>query len=202
MDCGPSPGSQHQRNRILHGTLQEQLRPVRFAELQSIDPIHAAPEGRKQLVSLPREDIPLRAGQEHRDAISFHILKHKQKTLEDLLYLAERCLFVIKRVEQPEDHRRVRMNVFEENGETAGDRLLHLITGEPPRDEDQVEKLFRVQVPFPREARQQMNIKLIAAIHHSDRLPLCHRGGCHPERQLENQVIAVQQVDLPRRCNK
>ena len=81
-------------------------------------------------------------------------------------------------------------------------RLLHLIAGEPTRDENALQQVVCVQSPLTRKSRDQVHVKLVAPIDDGDGVSVrqCVRG--HRERKLEKHTVAVEQTGLSRRAGE
>ncbi len=164
--------------------------------------IHVPLERGKQLPTLLRQDIPLGPGDQNGDAVGFQLLHPAQKSLEHLLHFAGGCLLVVERVQQSEDHCRVRSDGFQKRGQPVTDGLFHLIASESARDEDLVEEFLGINAMLLSETSKRMDIESVAAVHHGNGGAARHRVSGNTEREREDQLVAIEQIHLPRRLNE
>jgi len=66
----------------------------------------------------------------------FSFSEREQNTLQACLYFKQRCLIIVKRIEQTKDNGNGCMTALEKRGKTFCNRGLHLITGKGTRDKN------------------------------------------------------------------
>lgn len=77
-------------------------------------------------------------------------------------------LIVVERIEQAKHHRRAGTDPLQEVRQPVRHRLFYLVAGETTRHENLLQELVRIEPATACELRQQMDVELVAAIHHRD----------------------------------
>ena len=111
-----------------------------------------------------------------------------------MIDLSERRLLIVECIEQAEDNSGARTDTPQHRQQAVGDGSFHLITREPARNEDPVEKYPGGDVPPARELRDGMRVKPVTAVHNGNGHIACQRLRYNAKRHSENQWITVEKT--------
>jgi hypothetical protein len=152
-----------------------------FTYLKSILLVGARFERAKKLVALLGQNRPLERSNKDRDAISFHLMKFFQNSLQALVHFPKLRLLIVERIEQAEDHRCFRFHPMEEFRKSPRDGCLHLVARESAGDVNMIEERLRVGVLLAEDSGKIVGIKSVGAIDDGKGLMTAEDFRCNKE---------------------
>ena len=170
-----------------------------FVELQAIHIVHRSGEGGEEAVALFRKDGAVEAGDEDRDTVVLHGMKSGEHTVEDMPDFAHGSLFVVQRIEQPQNDRGMGIDGLQERWKQVRDRLLHLIAGEAAGDMDPAQQTVGVLLCNAGGFNESMHVEPVAAVGNGNRHSVAQNGRCNGMGKLEDRLRSVQEIQLSRR---
>ena len=135
-----------------------------LADMKMKDLVRSPLKLGQEHVSLLGEDVPLLARQEDRDLVLPEDRELLLEPREDMPGLPQGSLLVVERVEEAEDERLGRPDGLEKRQELRRHGGLHLVAGKPARDVDAREEEAGVELAFPGEAGEEVDVKAVAAV--------------------------------------
>jgi hypothetical protein len=145
--------------------------------------------------------VPVARREQDRHVGLFQLLECSHHALQASPDLEQRCLVVVKRVQQTEDQRHRRAGPPHIDPQPLRHHRLHLIAGERPGDEDPLEHAgwSHSLSPAARELGDIIEVEAISAVHDHERDTVEQHVRRRGQRQPEDALVAVQAIELSRR---